>query len=602
MFKSIVILCYSLSLLCLPLSALEVETSNHSQIKIGVLAKRGEARVFQRWQKTADYLNQTIPDHQFKIIPMPFDDIPVLVKHAMVEFVIVNPGIFVDLSVRFGARRLLTMKNAFVADAHVSQFGSVIFTRADHAYLQNLKDLAGQRVAAVHPTSLGGWIMALREFKHQHIDQADFQSLAFFETHDHVVRAVLSHQADVGIIRTDILERLVAETDFELTQIHILNPQAHESFPFLSSSILYPEWPIASLPHTSEALSKQVAIALLNLDADSPANLAADIGGWTIPENYQTVHDCLQDLELPPYESFHEVNFSDALKTYGYWVLLFLSVLIVLIWLLWKNKRLNQVLCHQQIHLKHSEERFRATFAQAAVGLAYASALGHIQRVNRKYCEMSGYTEAELQRLNLSDLTLGDGAAEEIAQFERLKRGEITHFSVQRQHRRKNTETFWILLSISWIKALDRKEHHLVAVINDIDALKQLEAQMREQEREKELILNIAGDGILGLDKEGLHTFVNPAAARLLGYSPEELIGTHSHQTWHHSKADGSPYPEADCPITGVLQEGRVHRSQAETFWDKNGQAVRVNYISTPIIVDGDITGAVLVFHEHNPG
>src|SRR5450759_3397312 len=64
-----------------------------------------------------------------------------------------------------------------------------------------------------------------------------------------------------------------------------------------------------------------------------------------------------------------------------------------------------------------------------------------------------------------------------------------------------------------------------------------------------ELILESAGEGILGLDARGVQTFVNPAAAHLLGYSPAELVGRVSHPLWHHTRRDGTPHPPDDCPI-----------------------------------------------------
>ncbi len=63
--------------------------------------------------------------------------------------------------------------------------------------------------------------------------------------------------------------------------------------------------------------------------------------------------------------------------------------------------------------------------------------------------------------------------------------------------------------------------------------------------------------GDIRLDLEGNHTFVNPSAARMLGYEVEELLGQHSHTTWHHSKPDGSPYPEEDCPIYATSEMGK---------------------------------------------
>ena len=84
------------------------------------------------------------------------------------------------------------------------------------------------------------------------------------------------------------------------------------------------------------------------------------------------------------------------------------------------------------------------------------------------------------------------------------------------------------------------------------------------------LILSAAGEGIYGLDLDGLTTFANPAALAMLGYSEEELIGKPQHATIHHSYADGSVYPRESCLIYKALNDGQVHRCDTEVFWKKD--------------------------------
>ena len=78
-------------------------------------------------------------------------------------------------------------------------------------------------------------------------------------------------------------------------------------------------------------------------------------------------------------------------------------------------------------------------------------------------------------------------------------------------------------------------------------------------ERRNELILDAAGEGIYGLDTDGLTTFVNPAAARMLGRGADELIGQPMHAVLHHKRPDGSPYPREECPIYAAFKDGQVH-------------------------------------------
>lgn len=114
--------------------------------------------------------------------------------------------------------------------------------------------------------------------------------------------------------------------------------------------------------------------------------------------------------------------------------------------------------------------------------------------------------------------------------------------------------------------------------------------------KKNKLILDSVAEGILGLDLNGNHTFVNPAAARMLGYEVDELIGRPSHELWHHTKPDGSYYPQEECGIYSVYREGKISFSTKEVFWRKNRTFFPVEYLSTPIFEGNRITGAVVTF------
>ena len=104
------------------------------------------------------------------------------------------------------------------------------------------------------------------------------------------------------------------------------------------------------------------------------------------------------------------------------------------------------------------------------------------------------------------------------------------------------------------------------------------------------------GKGIFGLDLQGKSTFINPAAAKMLGYGVEELIGKGSHGLIHHTKMDGNPYPEEECPIYSTFREGDVFHIEEDIFWRKNGSGFPVEYTCTPIVEKGKLAGAVVTF------
>ncbi len=116
--------------------------------------------------------------------------------------------------------------------------------------------------------------------------------------------------------------------------------------------------------------------------------------------------------------------------------------------------------------------------------------------------------------------------------------------------------------------------------------------------QELELILQAAGDGIYGIDCQGIGTFANRASAEILGWKEEEVIGHAVHALHHHSRPDGTPYPKEECPIYAAFSDGRVHRRDDEIFWKADGTCIPVEYTSTPIYDQGKLSGAVVVFKD----
>ena len=144
-----------------------------------------------------------------------------------------------------------------------------------------------------------------------------------------------------------------------------------------------------------------------------------------------------------------------------------------------------------------------------------------------------------------------------------------------------------------------------VVVFRDITDRRQAESQREsahaELQRlsiEYQAILNSAGEGIYGLDREGRITFGNRAATEILGWQSEDVLGQQAHALHHHSHADGSSYPPEECPIYAALKEGKIRRVDDEVLWRSDGAAVPVEYTSTPILKDGKPGGAVVVFRD----
>jgi PAS domain S-box-containing protein len=123
-------------------------------------------------------------------------------------------------------------------------------------------------------------------------------------------------------------------------------------------------------------------------------------------------------------------------------------------------------------------------------------------------------------------------------------------------------------------------------------------ADLRASEQRSRLLLESVGEGIFGVDLEGKVAFINPAANRMLGYAPEELVNKEIHGIIHHSHADGSTYPKSKCPMYLAYAEGTDQHITNEVLWRKDGSPFPVEYTSMPIKKDAQIVGAVVTFMD----
>ena len=132
----------------------------------------------------------------------------------------------------------------------------------------------------------------------------------------------------------------------------------------------------------------------------------------------------------------------------------------------------------------------------------------------------------------------------------------------------------------------------------DVTEQENTEEQLQLVRRQRELILGAVGDGIYGMDLEGKLSFLNPAAAKMLGYSMDELRGTDVHEKIHHSHADGTAHSKANCPILVAMRSREGVRIRDDVFWRKDGTTVPVEYVASPLIDEGQIAGMVVAFQD----
>ncbi|WP_291824037.1 sigma 54-interacting transcriptional regulator [Marinobacter sp.] len=170
--------------------------------------------------------------------------------------------------------------------------------------------------------------------------------------------------------------------------------------------------------------------------------------------------------------------------------------------------------------------------------------------------------------------------------------------SLSRFYRGEEPRVLILLRDLTKLREL-RERHEINTYHRDgLLHWKRIETLFREIERENHLILEAVGEGIYGVDAEGRATFINSAAERMLGWSRDDLLGRAMHSVIHHTHCNGRPHQRESCPIYRAFRDGAVHRVNDDYFWCRDGTGFPVEYTSTPILDNGQLVGAVVVFRD----
>jgi two-component system sensor histidine kinase TtrS len=487
-------------------------------IKIGVLSHRGDDFTLNAWNPTARYLTNQLPAYDFEIVPLDFNEVNDAVSKNEVDFILVNPGIYVNLEYSYRVSRLATMHNLRGENSY-KQFGGVILTRSDRDDIQSIEDLRGKSFMAVDATSLGGFEMAWRELNAKGINPyEDFSRLEFGGIHDRVVLSVISGKADAGTVRTDILERMSNAGTINLNDIRVINPQTDSEFPFRLSTRLYPEWPFSKVRQTSDELAKKVALALFAMPKDHPAALAAKYAAWDLPLDYQQVHELFQELKLPPYDALGKFTIKDVISKYWYWTLLAIATLLAMgaitSAVIRRNKRL------QRLHVR-MEKHYERLLDSVGDGIYGIDLEGKCTFVNKAMEDILGWKTAELIGNNVHTIlhhTHADGSSHSSSDCPILKT------AMDSQSRFIEDDLFWkkdgasisVEYSCTPIKKSGKTVLGSVVVFRDITEKKLIKKRTREHQLQ---LTHVARLSTLGEMASGIAHELNQPLTVINNYS-----------------------------------------------------------------------------------
>ena len=370
-----------------------------SSVRIGVLAFQAKSETLAQWTSTAQWLSQQLPQYRFEVMPLSYEELDAAVDAGSIDFVFTNPEHYIVLRNRHQLRPMVTL-NMLLDGRVVDQFGSVIFTRADSG-ISTLEAVRGKRVAAVSVNSLGGFLMAADIFLHaglKLLDSAEVEMLYLGLPQTQIVQAVIEGKADVGIVRTGVVESLRAQGKIDLNQLRVLNAQTTADFPQLLSTDLYPEWPWTALRHTSKALVKATTLALLQIPVDSEAARSGRYQGFSTPSNYTVIEDLMRRVNV--YPGMRERPVWQALwQDHPTKILLLTSALLLIgvtmaVYFWRSNRRLRELT--RATHEAQASLEVAAAAFDSQVGLVVTDEMARIKLANKAMSALLGFLPHDL--------------------------------------------------------------------------------------------------------------------------------------------------------------------------------------------------------------
>lgn len=527
---SLVMTLFRCLVLCFGLLMVTSSMAANEPVRIGILSFRSMDKTQQQWEALADYLDQTIPDHNFEIIPMYHRDLDKAASIGQLAFILTNPEHYVIMRQHFGFSAIATLMP--IAEGHpVNQFGGVIIAKAERKDLQTLADLNGKIIASPDRESFGGFVTQQWELYKQDIKPKNY--IFTDMPHDKVVTKVLDGQADVGFVRTGVIEALLREGSIAEGALKVINQQTDSLFPQALSTGLYPEWPFASALQTDPKLVKAVSLALLNLENVHPTAIASRIFGFSPPGDYSKVEAVMLNMNVHP-NKLKNFNALDVYYRYRQplWGITILLLVIAL---------LSIKLLRVHRHLRRAYLKYHLVADYTSDWEYWIDAEGKLVYTSPSCQIITGYNPQAFME--------DPGLIERMVHTDDLSLYRH-HWQVHNHRRLPDDIEFRIVNRegvVHWIHHLcqpvfdqENRYQGIRSSNRDVTQRKQMELELRLHDA----ALKSCAEGIVITDVNAVIQWVNPAFCELTGYTESEALGKPLAELVKSGKQDDAFYQQ----------------------------------------------------------
>ncbi|TWT32321.1 Blue-light-activated protein [Posidoniimonas corsicana] len=220
--------------------------------------------------------------------------------------------------------------------------------------------------------------------------------------------------------------------------------------------------------------------------------------------------------------------------------------------------------------LRESEETFRCMFDRSATSMVTVDLTGRILRVNDSTCQMLGYQREELLTLSFTDITAPEDLPDSIENFQNLIGGEKDYFSLEKRYKRKDGCVLWGTVTATLVRSADGAPLHVLAQLLDVTARKQAELALQKSEEWFRSLIELSTSVYAVTDREATIQYASPSVQRVLGWTPEEIVGTNGFARVHPDDATTARQAwdrVVECPGREESFEVRHHRKDGALRW-----------------------------------
>jgi PAS domain S-box-containing protein len=496
-------------------------------LRVGVLSYRPLEQTRAQWLPTVNFLQQAIPGYRLELQPMYYEELNLAVRSGQLSFIITNPEQYVLLRSTQQISAVATLMP--MAEGHpVTAFGGVLFTRSDRSDIGALSDVKGKTIAATANGSFGGYLAQRWLLQQNGVDIGAGDATMTFTgmPHDKVVAAVIDGKADVGFVRTGVIEDMAREGRLVKSSIKVINDQAGRDFPQVRSTELYPEWPFVIAQSVPESVAKRVVLALLSIPADSVMARTGNYYGFSPPGDYSIVEAMMQRLHVNP-DRLKYLDARDVLDKYSVAIFVFLGTLSsVLGVMIWRQRA-------AKLRIRTAERDRAHLLANLGEGVYGVDRVGTCTFVNQAALNMLGFEEQEIlghpqHRLFHHHYPDGrDYPREECPIAKTVQDGQFR--SGEEWFFHKDGTGFPVQITVSKVSGGDGSDD-VVVTFADISERKDALAELAEKER----FLRTVTDNLpamVGYWTSDLRcVFANKAYQEWFGVAPEQIIGMHARE------------------------------------------------------------------------